>query len=152
MRFKFADMKIKSHLLLSEDQHSLWFDGMVRCQVFSAAPHHSILKGFPHPVTGGPRDAQVMPFPIIDEERQLCNLRQRHCRKGITSFPLFHTSSPPLPAESHIVLLYNNASGTIFMPFLSALRSCLVTLNHHKAQTTETFFLNINMHVNAKNV
>lgn len=73
-----ADLKLCIHLLLSKDQYSLWFDWVVRCQIFPTAPQHSVLEGLPHPVTGGPRDAEVMPFPIINEERQLCNLQQRH--------------------------------------------------------------------------
>lgn len=76
-------VKINIHLLLSQDQHSLWFDGMVRCQILSTAPHHSVLEGFPHPVTGGPRDAEVMPFSIVDEERQLCDLWQRCCKNHV---------------------------------------------------------------------
>lgn len=72
-------MKMSIHLLLSQHQHSIWFDGVVGCQIFPISPHHSILEGLPHPVTGGPRDAEVMPFSVIDEKRQLCNLQQRHC-------------------------------------------------------------------------
>lgn len=56
------------HLLLSQDQHSLRFDRVVRRQILPAAPHHAVLEGFPHPVAGGPRDAEVMPLSIIDEE------------------------------------------------------------------------------------
>lgn len=67
------------HLLLSQDQHSLWFDGVVWCQILPTAPLHAVLEGLPHPVTGGPRDAEVMPFAIIDEKWQLCNLQQRLC-------------------------------------------------------------------------
>lgn len=65
------------HLLLSQDQHSLWFDGVVWCQILPTAPLHAILEGLPHPITGGPCDAEVMPFAVIDEKRQLCNLQQR---------------------------------------------------------------------------
>ncbi len=94
-----TDLKMNIHLLLSQDQHSLWFDGMVWCQIFPISPHHSILKGFPHPVTGGPRDAEVMPFAVVDEERKLCNLQQRHCASHDfleSEQSLFHT----LVAES----------------------------------------------------
>lgn len=90
------DMNMSTHLFLPQDQYSLWFDGVVRCQILSVAPHHSILESLPHPVTGGPRDAQVMPFPVIDEERQFCNLQQRRCKNKKSrlffSVSLFHTS------------------------------------------------------------
>lgn len=66
------------HLLLSQDQHSLWFDGVIWCQIFSITPHHPVLEGFPHAVAGGPCDAEVMPFSIVDEERQPRNLKHRH--------------------------------------------------------------------------
>ena len=78
------------HLLLSKDQNSIWFDGVVRCQIFPVAPHHAVLEGLPHPVTGGPRDAEVMPFSIVDEERQLCNLQQRFVSSAV--FLLCHQS------------------------------------------------------------
>lgn len=64
------------YLLLSQDQHSVWFDGVVRSQIFPAASLHSVLESFPHAVTGGPRDAEVMPLAVVDEERQLRNLQQ----------------------------------------------------------------------------
>lgn len=65
-----------SDLLLAQDQHPLWFDGVIWCQVLPAAPHHAVLKGFPHPISGCPCDAEVMPLPIVDEERELCHLQQ----------------------------------------------------------------------------
>lgn len=87
-----SDVNMYNHLLLSQDQHSLFFDGVVRCQIFTAAPHHSILEGLPHPVAGGPCDAEVMPFSIIDEERQLCNLQQRQFHFSIRA-PLVNSYS-----------------------------------------------------------
>lgn len=68
-------IRVLIYLLLSQDEHPVWFDGVIWCQIFTAAPHHAILEGLPHPISGGPRDAQVVPFAVINEERQLCNLQ-----------------------------------------------------------------------------
>lgn len=135
-----------THLLLSQNQHSLWLDRVVRSQILPAAPHHAILEGLPYPVTGGPRDAQVMPLPVIDEERQLCDLRQRLCVSQVpfsTSLPFTlrqqsRLSSRPLfflPITS-LVMLYPSIqkfsdAHSIFIPHLNLVeRSCRDTVTH----------------------
>lgn len=72
------DLKMIIHLLLSQDQDSIWFDGVVWCQILPTAPQHSVLEGLPHPVSGGPRDAEMMPFSVVDEKRQLCELEKEY--------------------------------------------------------------------------
>lgn len=62
------------YLLLTQDQKPLWFNGMIWSQVLPAPPLDSILKSFPNTIAGGPGNTDVMPLPIIDEERQLCDL------------------------------------------------------------------------------
>lgn len=64
------------YLLLPEDQQALWFDRMIRSQILSTSPLDAILKSFPNTITSGPGHADVMPLPIIDKERQLCNLEE----------------------------------------------------------------------------
>lgn len=62
------------YLLLTENQQALWFDGMIWRQILSTPPLDTILKSFPNTITSGPGHTDMMPLPIIDQERQLCNL------------------------------------------------------------------------------
>lgn len=70
------------YLFLSQNQDPLWFDWMIRSQTVPVSPHYTILVSFPHSISGGPSDTDVMPFTIIDEERQLGNLQiNGKCKK-----------------------------------------------------------------------
>lgn len=64
------------YLLLPEDQQALRFDGVIGSQVLSAPPLDSILESFPNAITSRPGHTDVMPLPIVDEERQLCHLEE----------------------------------------------------------------------------
>lgn len=64
-----------SYLLLSQYEDTLRLDGMVWRQILSTAAQHSVLKRLPHPVARGPGDADVMPLPVVDDERQLGHLQ-----------------------------------------------------------------------------
>lgn len=109
VRVRPSDLAVSTHLLLSQDQHPLWLDGMVRRQVLPAAPRHTVLEGLPYPVPGGPRDAQVMPLPVIDEERQLCHLRQRLFVGKVSHSRFSSCQLPPwsyfIPLHKHPVML-----------------------------------------------
>lgn len=58
-----------AYLLLSQNQYPLWFDWMIRGQTVPISPHYTILISFPHSISSGPCDTNVMPFPIVDQER-----------------------------------------------------------------------------------
>lgn len=62
------------YLLLTQDQHALWFDWMIWSQVLPAAPHDSILESLPNTITSGPGHTDMMPLAVIDQKRQLRNL------------------------------------------------------------------------------
>lgn len=106
---------LSAHLLLSQDQHPLGLDGVVRRQVLAAAPRHAVLEGLPDAVPGGPGDAQVVPLAVVDEEGQLCLLRQRFCVSAATrsrcpTLPSMPTPPPPRTltdrgsrASSHLI-------------------------------------------------
>lgn len=65
------------YLLLPQDEQALWFDGMIWSQILPAAPLDSILESFPNTIASGPGYADMMPLPVIDEERQLCHLEEQ---------------------------------------------------------------------------
>lgn len=49
---------------------------MIRSQVLSGSTQNAVLKRLPNAITCRPRDADVMPFPVVDEEGQFCDLQQ----------------------------------------------------------------------------
>lgn len=63
------------YLLLPQDEQALGFDGMIGGQILPTAPLDSILESLPNTIACGPGDADMMPLPVIDEERQLCDLK-----------------------------------------------------------------------------
>lgn len=65
------------YLLLAQHQHTLWFDGVVGCQVLSIAALGTILIGLPDPIPGGPGDADMVPLAVIDYKGQLGHLERR---------------------------------------------------------------------------
>lgn len=64
-----------THLLLPQDEHTPRLDGVPGCQVLPRAELLPILECFPHAVSSGPGDADVVPLAITDEQGQLCDLR-----------------------------------------------------------------------------
>lgn len=81
-----ADMCVCFHfcrryLLLAEDQQALGLDGMVGSQILPAPPLDSILKSLPDPIAGGPGHADVVPLPVVNEERQLRHLEEGNHHK-----------------------------------------------------------------------
>lgn len=65
------------YLLLPQDEQALGFDGMIGGQILPTAPLDSILESLPNTIACGPGDTDMMPLPIIDEERQLCDLKEQ---------------------------------------------------------------------------
>lgn len=53
-----------SHLLLSQDEDSPWFDGMPGSQSLPSALQLPPLVGLPHPIPQGPADADVVPLVL----------------------------------------------------------------------------------------
>lgn len=65
---------MSTHLLLPQDEHTSWLDGVPGCQVFPSAELLPILECFPHAISSGPGDADVMPLAITNKQGQLCDL------------------------------------------------------------------------------
>lgn len=64
------------YLFLSQNKDPLWFDRMIRGQVFPIASLCAILVSLPDTIPSGPCDADVVPFPIVNDKRKLCYLRK----------------------------------------------------------------------------
>lgn len=58
------------YLLLPQDEDPSWFDGMPGREIQARPPQHTILVGLPLSITGGPGHAHVVPFSIVDRQRQ----------------------------------------------------------------------------------
>lgn len=67
-----------THLFLTQDQDTSRFNWMPRSKILPSAKLLSILKSFPHSISGCPCYADMMPFSITDEERKLSNLQKQN--------------------------------------------------------------------------
>lgn len=64
-----------THLFLTQDQDTSWFNWMPRSKILPSAKLLSILKSLPHSISGCPCYTDMMPFSITNEERKLSNLQ-----------------------------------------------------------------------------
>lgn len=69
-----------THLLLPEDEHTAWLDGVPRGQVLPGAQLLPVLEGLPHAVPCRPGDTDVVPLAVTDKQGQLGDLWVATCR------------------------------------------------------------------------
>lgn len=70
-----------TYLFLTQDQDTSRFNWMPRSKILPSAKLLSILKSLPHSISCCPRNTDMMPFSITNEERELGNLQRKQQQK-----------------------------------------------------------------------